>query len=298
MIGPRATVKDQVDLSSQPALAADIEIEADSACRPETAYEGLGVPDVTVTVTDNDVPGVTVNRVSVTVTEGRATDTYTVVLTTQPSSSATVTVDDSAADVSATPTTLTFTASKLRCSRRPGHGPPRPSPGNASSGGRAAECNRAVRDAAARVVGIVREAWASVTSIFWPPPASVPSLRRRLSGVSTARSAVLLWTPPLPSPIGPDPRLRRGPSETHGVPVFVRTDDDARPRKKISISDPPLQYGRLRLWRGLPGPVWAGSPDTASLRFLRIRWAGTRTGCPKPRTTSTGGAGPSHNRYG
>ena len=47
-----------------------------------------------------------------TVTEGRATDTYAVVLTTQPSSSATVTVDDSAADVSATPTTLTFTASK------------------------------------------------------------------------------------------------------------------------------------------------------------------------------------------
>ena len=271
MIGPRATVKDQVDLSSQPALAADIEIEADSACRPETAYEGLGVPDVTVTVTDNDVPGVTVNRVSVTVTEGRATDTYTVVLTTQPSSSATVTVDDSAADVSATPTTLTFTASKLRCSRRPGHGPPRPSPGNAPSGGRAAECNRAVRDAAARDVGIVREGMDERDVDLLAPSGQRPESPQ---AIVRGHPGPVGGAPGDPSAAQPD---------RSGSEVAARAQRDPwGPRlrswgqwpgsgKKISISCRSFPRSALRAPAGSFSGLWPGSGASALLRFFRVR---------------------------
>ena len=53
--------------------------------------------------------GVTVSPTAVTATEGGATGSYTVVLDTQPSGTVTVTVGDTSDDISASPTTLTFT---------------------------------------------------------------------------------------------------------------------------------------------------------------------------------------------
>ena len=56
-------------------------------------------------------PGVTVSPTAVSATEGGATGSYTVVLKTQPSGTVTVTVGDTSADISASPSTLTFTTS-------------------------------------------------------------------------------------------------------------------------------------------------------------------------------------------
>ena len=64
---------------------------------------------VTVTIADNDTAGVTVSPTAVTATEGGATGSYTVVLTTQPTGTVTVTVGDTSDDISASPSSLTFT---------------------------------------------------------------------------------------------------------------------------------------------------------------------------------------------
>ena len=65
---------------------------------------------LTVTVTDNDTRGVTVTPTSLTVNEG-GTDTYTVVLDTQPTGTVTVTIVEPTdnTDVTAEPASLTFT---------------------------------------------------------------------------------------------------------------------------------------------------------------------------------------------
>ena len=65
-----------------------------------------------VTVTDDETRGVTVTPTSLTVTEG-GTNTYTVVLDTQPTATVTVTIVDPTdnADVTADPASLTFTTS-------------------------------------------------------------------------------------------------------------------------------------------------------------------------------------------
>ena len=65
-----------------------------------------------VTVTDNETRGVTVTPTSLTVNEG-GTNTYTVVLDTQPTATVTVTIVDPTdnADVRANPASLTFTTS-------------------------------------------------------------------------------------------------------------------------------------------------------------------------------------------
>ena len=73
-------------------------------------YNSVSNADLAVTVTDNDVPGVTVTPTSLTVGEG-GSSTYTVVLNTQPSGGVTVTIVDPAdnTDVKAEPAALTFT---------------------------------------------------------------------------------------------------------------------------------------------------------------------------------------------
>ncbi len=65
----------------------------------------------TGTITDNDTAGVTLSKTSLTVTEEDTTgDSYTVVLTSQPTANVVVTVaGHSGTDVTPTPTTLTFT---------------------------------------------------------------------------------------------------------------------------------------------------------------------------------------------
>ena len=73
-------------------------------------YDGEIVSDVAVTITDDDRRGVTVSPASLTVEEGDD-NTYTVVLDSQPTAAVTVTVNvPSGTDVSASPTSLTFTA--------------------------------------------------------------------------------------------------------------------------------------------------------------------------------------------
>ena len=64
-----------------------------------------------MTITDDDTAGVTVSKSAVTVTEQDTTgDTYTVVLDSQPTANVTITIGgQTAADITATPTPLTFT---------------------------------------------------------------------------------------------------------------------------------------------------------------------------------------------
>ena len=65
-------------------------------------------PDVAVTVTDNDTPGVTVTPMSLTIGEG-STGTYTVELNTQPSGNVMVAISSNNTDVTVPSSTLTFT---------------------------------------------------------------------------------------------------------------------------------------------------------------------------------------------
>ncbi len=70
-------------------------------------YASVTVPNVNVTVTDDDVPGVTLSPQALTVSEG-GSGMYTVVLNTQPSAAVTVTPSSDNADVSFSPATLSF----------------------------------------------------------------------------------------------------------------------------------------------------------------------------------------------
>ena len=73
-------------------------------------YDDLPMPDVGVTITENDTPGVALSKTSLTVDEG-GTGTHTVVLDTKPSQDVTVTVVDPTdnTDVTASPASLTLT---------------------------------------------------------------------------------------------------------------------------------------------------------------------------------------------
>ena len=73
-------------------------------------YNGLSVGSVTAQITDNDTVGVQITQSggSTTVTEGGATDSYTVVLSTQPTANVTVTIT-SGGQVSVDKTSLVFT---------------------------------------------------------------------------------------------------------------------------------------------------------------------------------------------
>ena len=75
-------------------------------------YGSVSNASVTVTVTDDDTRGVTVTPTSLPINEG-GTGTYTVVLDTQPTSTVAVTINDPTdnADVTASPSSLTFFAS-------------------------------------------------------------------------------------------------------------------------------------------------------------------------------------------
>ena len=74
-------------------------------------YEGsvFGVPEIEVTINDNDTAGVTVTPTELKIEEGNS-DTYDVVLDTQPSSDVTVTINDPAnPEITAEPASWTFT---------------------------------------------------------------------------------------------------------------------------------------------------------------------------------------------
>ena len=75
----------------------------------DSAYHALADQSVTVSITENDVVGVTINPTSLTVTEGDATGaSYTVALTSQPAGDVTVTISGHAGtDLTVSGTTLT-----------------------------------------------------------------------------------------------------------------------------------------------------------------------------------------------
>ena len=81
-----------------------------TAASSDTTYNNLVGTPVTVTVTDDEVAGVSAGSGPVGVTEGGAEVSYTVVLDSQPSATVTVTAaSDDAGAVTVTPTSLTFT---------------------------------------------------------------------------------------------------------------------------------------------------------------------------------------------
>ena len=75
----------------------------------DSDYDGLATGGVAVTVTDDDTVGVTISENSLEIEEGNS-DTYTVVLDTEPTGNVTVTIGGTSdTDVSLNKTTLTFT---------------------------------------------------------------------------------------------------------------------------------------------------------------------------------------------
>ena len=73
-------------------------------------YTGVSIANVTANITDNDTPSVIIAETggATNVTEGGATDTYTVVLSTQPTATATISVTGNS-QVSGVPGALNFT---------------------------------------------------------------------------------------------------------------------------------------------------------------------------------------------
>ncbi len=93
--------------------AEDEDTTTDPAVRLTHAVSGGGYddsapPSVTVSITENDVPGVTVNPKELSIDEG-GSGVYTVMLATEPTATATVTISGASDDVTAAPETLTFT---------------------------------------------------------------------------------------------------------------------------------------------------------------------------------------------
>ena len=73
------------------------------------AYDGLDADDVTVSITDDDEPGVSISETSLEIEEGNS-DTYEVQLDTEPAGDVTVTVGGTTGtDLSLDPASLTFT---------------------------------------------------------------------------------------------------------------------------------------------------------------------------------------------
>src|SRR5690606_30548397 len=71
-------------------------------------YTGVSIANVMANITDDDTVSVTVSKSAVHVAEGGATDTYTVVLNTAPSTDVTVTITGDA-QVFVNPASLAFT---------------------------------------------------------------------------------------------------------------------------------------------------------------------------------------------
>ena len=75
----------------------------------DTNYAGIAIDSVSVSVTDDDEPGLTVTPTSLRITEG-SSKSYRVKLKTRPSADVTITITSSNSDVGRTPASLTFTA--------------------------------------------------------------------------------------------------------------------------------------------------------------------------------------------
>ena len=83
---------------------------AHTASSSDTTYNDLSISSVAVSVTDNDMVGVTVSKVSLSLAEG-GSSSYTVVLDSKPSAEVTIGVTSSNSDVTLNKTSLTFAPS-------------------------------------------------------------------------------------------------------------------------------------------------------------------------------------------
>ncbi len=92
------------------ADATDDTVSLTHTASGTTEYDGSITGAVTVTVTDNDMAGIPISEPRITVAEANGTDTYTVVLATQPSDNVEIMVtSDTTSAATVTPMTLTFT---------------------------------------------------------------------------------------------------------------------------------------------------------------------------------------------
>ena len=99
-----------VSAASDDDAAADVAVTLSHAVAGAEEYASVTAASVTVTIDEDDAAGVSIDPTTLTVPEG-SSDTYTVVLTTQPSADVTVTISGHAGtDVSLEKSSLTFTS--------------------------------------------------------------------------------------------------------------------------------------------------------------------------------------------
>jgi hypothetical protein len=94
------------------AQGTRIQTITNAASSADPGYNGIAIAAVTATITDNDTAGVNITESgsSTAVTEGGATDTYTAVLTSEPTGNVTITPAPGS-QLTVSPASLTFTTS-------------------------------------------------------------------------------------------------------------------------------------------------------------------------------------------
>jgi len=97
---------DLIQETSPESTTLVLTVNAGSTLDP--VYDAINPDDVVVSVTDNDSAGITVNPTTADVTEGGATDTFDVVLNTQPTGDVVIDIANTA-DATVDLNTLTFT---------------------------------------------------------------------------------------------------------------------------------------------------------------------------------------------
>ena len=96
-----------VQTLQDPDAVNDTAILAHSAASSDTSYGGLAVPDVSVSVIDDDSTGVSVSPQELSIQEGDS-ETFTVVLTSKPSAEVHLSLRSNNSDISTLPVSLTF----------------------------------------------------------------------------------------------------------------------------------------------------------------------------------------------
>jgi ELWxxDGT repeat protein len=104
------TVTAADDVTVDGAVTSTVTVSVNDASS-DNAWDNLADQTVTVTTNDNDVPGFTLSKTAVTVTEPNGADTFTVVLTKQPLTDVVFTlVASDLSEATVSPASLTFTS--------------------------------------------------------------------------------------------------------------------------------------------------------------------------------------------
>ena len=106
--GTAQTVKVEAAEDGDATTDPDVTLVHEISSADDTAYDALAGQSVTVSITENDAVGVTINPTTLTVTEGDAAGaSYTVVLASQPAGDVTIAISGhSGTDLSISGTTL------------------------------------------------------------------------------------------------------------------------------------------------------------------------------------------------